>query len=270
MADHAEGPARSDRWVAETKEPQGRVASLGESGHLGALVSTNWVWLNHRAPGVRVIEVGYDTSSYDVSHIPGSVGLAWSTQVGAPRIEAIELESLMSRLGVQTSDTIVLYGDALNIFALHMFWLLTYYGHADVRIMDGGRNKWLGEQEKPMTADRPQPAPRSHYLTRPAAAHLAASAPTLPNSRLVRVLLGTHATTPAPDVAPADVILHLIDLLRQEDGTFLPTPLLQAAFAQHATAGLVFTAPSPPAAAAAWFAATYLCRLDRCALWVDR
>jgi hypothetical protein len=265
MAQHPEDAARASRVRADTSEHSR--ASTGEVGHLGALVSTNWVWLNHSAPGVRVLEVGYDTAGHDVSHIPGSVGVSWGAHVNKALLEPVELEQLMSRLGVHNSDTVVLYGDSRNIYALHLFWLLKFHGHTDVRIMNGGRQKWLIEQEKPMTADRPRALPYSRYRAGQTATYVVAPSPPVHSSTRVRVMLDSQVGS---DVQPSDVILHLDELIHPGDGTFAGTPQLQAALSHPPGSLLTLTSPSPPAAAAAWFAARYLCGFERAVVSIDR
>jgi thiosulfate/3-mercaptopyruvate sulfurtransferase len=71
------------------------------------------------------------------------------------------LEELLSAAGVSNGDTIVLYGDNNNWFAAYAFWLLRMYGHQDLRLMDGGRIKWLAEK-RPLTKEVPSWA-RANY-----------------------------------------------------------------------------------------------------------
>ena len=122
-----------------------------------ALVSTNWVKENIKNPAVRIIEVDVDTKQYGAGHIPGAVAFNWNTQlqdqVNRDIISKADFEKLLSSAGIKSTDTIVLYGDNNNWFAAYGFWLFKYYGHADVRLMNGGRSKWLAEDDKPLTAD---------------------------------------------------------------------------------------------------------------------
>jgi thiosulfate/3-mercaptopyruvate sulfurtransferase len=114
---------------------------------------------------VAVVEVDMDTTSYDESHIPGAIGWNWQTQlcdtVQRDVISKEALEELLSASGIANDTTIVLYGDNNNWFAAWAFWQLKLYGHKDVRLMNGGRKKWLAENRQ-TTKDIPTPS-RSTY-----------------------------------------------------------------------------------------------------------
>ncbi len=131
-----------------------------------SLVSTNWVKENLKNPRVRIVEIDVDTKQYGAGHIPGAVAFNWQTQlqdqVSRDIISKEHFEGLLSDAGINPADTVVLYGDNNNWFAAYGFWLFKYYGHADVRLMNGGRSKWLAEDDKPLTADAPS-FPRSNY-----------------------------------------------------------------------------------------------------------
>ncbi|MFN7161585.1 MAG: sulfurtransferase, partial [Fimbriimonadales bacterium] len=113
------------------------------------LVSTDWVQAHLGDPSIRLIEVDVDTTAYEQGHIPGAIGLNWQTQLQDPVRRDIpsqaQLEATLGALGVSHTDTIVLYGDNNNWFAAFAFWVLKLYGHEDVRMMAGGRKKWLAE-----------------------------------------------------------------------------------------------------------------------------
>jgi thiosulfate/3-mercaptopyruvate sulfurtransferase len=113
------------------------------------LVSTDWVAQHRSDPNVRVVEVDVDTAAYDQGHVPGSLGWNWTTELCDTVIRDIvpkdKLESLLGRSGITPQTAIVLYGDNNNWFAAWAFWQLKVYGHQDVRIMNGGRKKWLAE-----------------------------------------------------------------------------------------------------------------------------
>jgi thiosulfate/3-mercaptopyruvate sulfurtransferase len=129
------------------------------------LVSTDWVAQHANDPGVKLIEVDVDTNAYEEGHIPGAVGFNWTSQlqdqVRRDVITKTELEKLLGEAGVSNSDTIVFYGDNNNWFAAYAFWVLEMYGHQDLKLMDGGRKKWLDEN-RPTTKDKPQPAPSTY------------------------------------------------------------------------------------------------------------
>jgi thiosulfate/3-mercaptopyruvate sulfurtransferase len=108
---------------------------------------------------VRLIEVDVDTGAYNQGHIPGAIGFNWQKElqdqvVRAP-LSKEHLEDLLSRAGVSNDTTIVLYGDNNNWFAAWAFWILKYYGHQDVRLLNGGRVKWLAENQE-TTTDVPE------------------------------------------------------------------------------------------------------------------
>ena len=113
------------------------------------LVSTEWVLEHLKDPKVRVVEVDVDTKAYDQGHIPGAVGWAWDTQLcDTLRRDIIpkeKLEQLLGASGIGNDTTVILYGDNNNWFAAWAFWQLKVYGHQDVRLMNGGRKKWLSE-----------------------------------------------------------------------------------------------------------------------------
>jgi thiosulfate/3-mercaptopyruvate sulfurtransferase len=122
------------------------------------LVSTAWVAERADDAGIRVVEVDVDTSAYDQGHVPGAIGWNWSTQLCDRRVRDIvgkeEYEALMRASGIERDTTVVLYGDNSNWFAAWAFWQLAIYQHADVRIMDGGRKKWIDEA-RPLTLAAP-------------------------------------------------------------------------------------------------------------------
>jgi thiosulfate/3-mercaptopyruvate sulfurtransferase len=130
------------------------------------LVSTDWVQEHLGKPGIKVIEVDVDTQAYAAGHIPGAVGFNWQSQLqdGVRRdiVSQADFERLLGEAGVSPDDTVVLYGDNNNWFAAYGFWLFKIYGHEDVRLMNGGRKKWLDEEGKPMTAEPTAVTPTSY------------------------------------------------------------------------------------------------------------
>lgn len=130
------------------------------------LVSTDWVHQRLDDPSVKLIEVDLDTMAYDAGHIPGAVGVNWrlelQDQMRRDIVTRDGFERLMSRAGVGNADTLVCYGDNNNWFAAYAFWVAKLYRHADVRLMDGGRAKWLSEKDKPITSERPSPKPTAY------------------------------------------------------------------------------------------------------------
>jgi thiosulfate/3-mercaptopyruvate sulfurtransferase len=125
--------------------------------HPDALVATDWVKEHLGRPGLRLVEVDVDTRAYDAGHIPGAVGFNWQTQLQDPLrrdiVDKAGFERLLGEAGITREDTVILYGDNNNWFAAYGFWLFKLYGHRDVRLMNGGRVKWLNEADKPLTTD---------------------------------------------------------------------------------------------------------------------
>ena len=113
------------------------------------LVTTDWVAQHAADAGVRVVEVDVDTAAYDQGHAPGAVGWNWTSDLCDTLIRDIvpmkKLEDLLGRSGIDNKTTIVLYGDNNNWFAAWAFWQMKIYGHKDVRLMNGGRKKWIAE-----------------------------------------------------------------------------------------------------------------------------
>jgi thiosulfate/3-mercaptopyruvate sulfurtransferase len=133
-------------------------------------VSTAWVADHLEDPKLRIVEVDVDTSAYQQGHVPDAIGWNWNTQLCDTLVRDIipqdALEALLAASGISNETTIILYGDNNNWFAAWAFWQLKVYGHQDVRIMDGGRKKWLAES-RPLTVDVPQPAQRNYVAQSP-------------------------------------------------------------------------------------------------------
>ncbi|MEO6605364.1 MAG: sulfurtransferase [Aeromicrobium sp.] len=111
-----------------------------------ALVSADWVEEHLSDPNVVLIEVDEDADAYDKGHIAGAVKIDWrkDLQDGVRHdfIDKTRLEALLSEKGIGTDDTVVFYGGNNNWFAAYAYWYLKYYGHDNLRLLDGGRKKW--------------------------------------------------------------------------------------------------------------------------------
>src|SRR5215472_13404950 len=122
---------------------------MADYAHPEVLVSTDWVAAHATDPNVWVAEVDVDTKAFDEGHVPGAIGWAWNTQlcdtVRRDILSQQQFEDLMSASGVKPDTTLVIYGDNNNWFAAWALWQAKIYGHADVRLMNGGRKKWLAE-----------------------------------------------------------------------------------------------------------------------------
>src|SRR5688572_22265229 len=129
------------------------------------LVDTDWVTAHLDDPKVRLVEVDVDTKAYDTGHIQGAVGWNWKQDTqdtlrrNLPNAE--QTQALLRRSGITPDTQVVLYGDNNNWFAAYALWLLKYYGHDNVVLLNGGRAKWLAEG-KPLTTDVPT-YPASDY-----------------------------------------------------------------------------------------------------------
>ncbi|MGH7989439.1 MAG: sulfurtransferase, partial [Limisphaerales bacterium] len=113
--------------------------------------------------------IDVDTKAYEAGHIPGAVGFNWQTQlqdqVRRDIISQAQFEKLLGGAGLSPNDTVVLYGDNNNWFSAYGFWLFKIYGHKDVRLMNGGRVKWLNEADKELTTELPKIVPTNYRVT---------------------------------------------------------------------------------------------------------
>lgn len=139
---------------------------MSNYAHPDVLVSTDWVADHLDDPAVALVEVDVNTYVYDEDgHLPGAVAWSWKSQlcdtVQRDIIPKNELEALLGASGIDNDTTIVLYGDNNNWFATWAFWELKLYGHEDIRLMDGGRKKWL-QEGRPLTSEVPDVEPTTY------------------------------------------------------------------------------------------------------------
>ena len=117
--------------------------------HPEMLVDTAWVAAHSSDPNVRLVEVDVDTAAYEEGHIPGAIAWNWTTElcdtVQRDIIPKDAFEQLMMSSGVGNGTQVILYGDNNNWFAAWALWQMKIYGHQDVRLMNGGRKKWIAE-----------------------------------------------------------------------------------------------------------------------------
>jgi thiosulfate/3-mercaptopyruvate sulfurtransferase len=134
------------------------------------LVTTDWVAQHTNDASIRIVEVDVDTKAYGEGHVPNAVGWAWDTQlcdtVRRDIIPKAKFEQLMGAAGIRPDTTVVLYGDNNNWFAAWAFWQLKIYGHKDVRLMNGGRKKWIAEGRE-LSTDAPKISPAAYAATQP-------------------------------------------------------------------------------------------------------
>ena len=141
-----------------------------QPAHPESIVTTDWVADNLGDANVRLVEVDVDTAAYDQGHIPGAVGWNWTTQLNDQLTRDIltreQMESLLGESGVASDTTVVLYGDNNNWFATYAFWQMKMYGHGDLKIMDGGRQKWIDEGRE-VSTDAPSAEATSYSASNP-------------------------------------------------------------------------------------------------------
>ncbi|MGA8037132.1 MAG: sulfurtransferase [Candidatus Acidiferrales bacterium] len=143
---------------------------MAEYKHPEVLVTTQWAADHANDPKVRLVEVDVDTSAYDQGHIAGAVGWNWQSQlqdnIRRDLIDKAAVEKLLGESGISNDTTILLYGDNNNWFAAYAFWQLKYYGHKDVRLINGGRKKWA-EEKRPLTTEAARVTQTKYTATGP-------------------------------------------------------------------------------------------------------
>src|SRR6201998_1668934 len=145
--------------------PNDSAAKLQEYAGPEMLVSTDCLAEHLQDPGLVVAESDEDVLLYETGHIPGAVKLDWHTELNDPvtrdYVDGAGFARLMSDKGISRDTTLVLYGDRNNWWAAYALWVCTLFGHPDVRLLDGGRAKWIAEGRE-VTTQVPQ-RPRSEY-----------------------------------------------------------------------------------------------------------
>lgn len=134
------------------------------------LTDTEWVSKNTLKKAVKIVEVDYDPeNAYKQGHIPGASLIWWKRDINDPVTRDIirksQFEDLLGRIGIVSDDPVVLYGDFNNWFAAFVFWIFKYYGHKNVKLMNGGRKKWELEK-RPYVKDEPQIV-QTKYVAQP-------------------------------------------------------------------------------------------------------
>ena len=133
---------------------------MGSYAHPERLVTTAWLAEHLGTPGLVVVESDEDVLLYETGHIPGAVKVDWHTelndQLTRDYLDAEGFAGLCSAKGIGRDDTIVFYGDNFNWWAAYALWVFSLFGHADVRLLDGGRQKWTAEGRDLVTG-RPGP-----------------------------------------------------------------------------------------------------------------
>ena len=211
--------------------------------HPEVLVTTDWVADHLDETSTVIAEVNTDSQAgYDQGHVPGAAGWNLHTDLEAQTRRDIpnisQLEELLSRSGIDNDTTIVLYGDGNNRSATWAFWVLKYYRHRDVRLMNGGRTKWIDEG-RPVSTDTPNPTATTYKAGMPDKSLRVTKEYILTNLRdaSIRLLdtrtyeeyvgeLNSAPGTPQPDIYRKGRIPGAVHLPWDEgatdDGTFQP------------------------------------------------
>jgi thiosulfate/3-mercaptopyruvate sulfurtransferase len=132
---------------------------MAEYAHSDVLVENDWLASHLNDPKIRIAEVDYDpAANYELGHIPGAVLFDWRRDINDPVARDILSGEAMTKLfqhaGIDSDTTVVLYGDFNNWFAAFAFWVFTYYGAKHLKILNGGRKKWIAE-DRPMSKEVP-------------------------------------------------------------------------------------------------------------------
>ena len=129
---------------------------FAEYAEPGRLVTGDWLQERLGQPGLVVVESDEDVLLYETGHIPGAVKVDWHTELNDPvvrdYVDGEGFAALLSRKGISRDDTVVIYGDKNNWWAAYALWVFSLFGHADVRLLDGGRDKWIAEG-RPITTE---------------------------------------------------------------------------------------------------------------------
>ena len=130
--------------------------------HPERLVGTDWLQSHLGTTGLVVVESDEDVLLYETGHIPGAVKIDWHTDLNDPVerdfIGSAAFAAMLGAKGISRDTTVVIYGDKNNWWAAYALWVFTLFGHEDVRLLDGGRDKWVAE-ERGLTRDRPVVTP---------------------------------------------------------------------------------------------------------------
>ncbi|QFQ02991.1 Putative thiosulfate sulfurtransferase SseA [Corynebacterium urogenitale] len=126
--------------------------ALEQYTHPNKLVTSAWLGARLGTPGLKVVESNEDSLLYDIGHIPTATRINWAKHLNDPIrrdfISAKDFEELMDDRGISRDDTVVIYGDRSNLWAVYTLWVFELFGHPDVRLLDGGRDAWMQEEKE--------------------------------------------------------------------------------------------------------------------------
>jgi thiosulfate/3-mercaptopyruvate sulfurtransferase len=147
-------------WIVSL--PHDDDPKIATYAHPERLVTTDWLAKHLGEPGLVVVESDEDVLLYDTGHIPGSVKVDWHLDLNDPTsrdyVDGTRFAEVMGRRGIGRDTTVVVYGDKSNWWAAYAMWVFRLFGHPDVRLLDGGRTKWIAE-DREMTREVPSPTP---------------------------------------------------------------------------------------------------------------
>jgi len=133
--------------------------------HPERLVSTEWVADHLDDPDVVIVESDEDVLLYHTGHIPGAIKVDWVADLNDPLVRdyltAEAFSTLAGQKGITPETTVVFYGDNFNWWAAYALWVFSLFGHKDLRLLDGGRAKWVAEG-RPLSTDVPEPEPAEY------------------------------------------------------------------------------------------------------------
>src|SRR4051812_26295109 len=133
--------------------------------HPEVLVSTDWLAAHLDAPNTRIVESNEDVLLYDTGHIPGAVHIDWREDLQDPLVRDYitpdAFAELCARNGISSETTCIFYGDKSNWWACYALWAFRLFGHTKVKILNGGRDKWVREG-RPLTKEKPQYPPAEY------------------------------------------------------------------------------------------------------------
>jgi thiosulfate/3-mercaptopyruvate sulfurtransferase len=158
-------PTRGGPFPMSPVTEQDRDAKFEAYADPNVLVSTDWLAERLGRPGLVVVESDEDVLLYETGHVPGAVKIDWHTDLQDPvtrdYLDGEGFAQLLSTKGIARDDTVVFYGDNFNWWAAYALWVFTLFGHPDVRLLDGGRQKWKAEGRE-LTRERTE-RPATEY-----------------------------------------------------------------------------------------------------------
>lgn len=209
------------------------------------LVDTAWVADHLDDPDVRLIDVSSKEEVYKEGHLPGAVFVSWNSDltsaddpVKGQILSADKLSALLSRIGVEKDDAVVFYDDTSNLFAARAYWVLKYYQHDDVRVYNGGTEKWTAEGQE-LTTDSPKLSPSTYEAGQPdpdirttgeyVLGHLDDENSLVCDTRSAKEYTGVDARSARGGHIPGAINVNWVNSVN-EDGTFKDAQALRALY----------------------------------------